>query len=130
MLDTFELSLSGPAASTVHFPSTPFHMSAPSHEAWTLVVWRVVQGREQDFVQAWTTLRDIVVSLDQPPIWYLLLQNQYDSGTYYSVGPWNGFEAVKRMRRDPRVQDAFQKLVECCHEATPDTCRRVEGSDS
>ena len=102
--------------------------SAPSHEAWTLVVWRVVHGRENDFIDAWNHLRDVVNALERPPIWWLLLQNQYDSGMFYSFGPWDGFESVASMRRDVHVQDAFQRLVECCHEASPDTCRRVEGS--
>jgi len=108
----------------------PSPCPAPPHEAWTLVVWRVVHGREHDFVDAFTALRDAVSALDQPPIWWVLLQNKHDSGTYYSFGPWHGFEAVDSMRRDVGVQEAFQRLVDCCHEANPDTCRRVAGADA
>ena len=97
----------------------------PSHEAWTLVVWRVVRGQERAFVDAWHTLRDIVTSLERPPLWCLLVQNQFESGTFYSFGPWDGFEAVESMRRDVKVQEAFQRLVDCCHEATSDTCQAV-----
>jgi hypothetical protein len=96
---------------------------APAQQTWTLIVWRVVHGREQEFVEAWRDLRASFAALAQPPCWWLLLENQHETGVFYSFGPWKDAAAADAMRRDTAVQDAFQRLIDCCHEADMGTYR-------
>ncbi|HEY8548710.1 MAG TPA: hypothetical protein VIL35_02035 [Vicinamibacterales bacterium] len=88
----------------------------PPFETWTLIVWRVVRGRERAFLAAWGDLRAALDALERPPCWCLLLENQHEAGLFYAFGPWDDPAAVEAMRRDPAVQDAFQRLIDCCHE--------------
>lgn len=103
---------------------------APTHAAWTLVTWLVIEGREDAFIEAWRTLGHVLSVLNQPPIWSVLLQNQHDSRAFSSFGPWPGVQAIEIMRRDAGVQEAFQRLVDCCHQADAGTFRLAELIDS
>ena len=105
---------------------------APSHAAWTLVTWRVLDGHESAFVDAWRALGDVLAALDQPPVWGVLLRNHHDPRAFSSFGPWRGFQEVDVMRRNAVVQEAFQRLVDCCHEAEAGTfelAARIDASN-
>ena len=103
---------------------------APDHGAWTLVTWRVLDGHERAFIDAWRELGDVLASLDAPPMWGVLLQNHHDPRAFSSFGPWRSFEAIDLMRRDATVQEAFQRLVDCCHEAEAGSFRLAERIDA
>lgn len=103
---------------------------APAHAAWTLVTWYVIEGREGEFIEAWRTLGAVLAVLSQPPMWGVLLQNHHNPRAFSSFGPWRSFQEIDVMRRDPSVQEAFQRLVDCCHEAEPGTFRLAERMDA
>jgi hypothetical protein len=103
--------------------SLPCDAEAPAQDTWTLIVWRVMRGQEATFVRAWHGLHAAFAGLAQPPCWWLLLENQHEAGVFYSFGPWCHPSAADAMRRDPAVQDAFQRLIDCCHEADLGTYR-------
>ena len=94
---------------------------APAHAAWTLVTWYVIDGREDEFVEAWRLLGAALAMLSQPPMWGVLLQNHHDPRAFSSFGPWHSFQEIETMRKDASVQEAFQRLVDCCHEAEAGT---------
>jgi hypothetical protein len=103
---------------------------APAHAAWTLATWRVIEGREAAFVEAWTAFGRVLSGLSEPPIWGLLLQNQHDPRVFSSFGPWRNFHEIDIMRKDASVQEAFQRLVDCCHEAEAGTFRLTARVDA
>jgi hypothetical protein len=103
---------------------------APAHGAWTLVTWRVLEGRESAFIEGWRVLGDVLASLDCPPLWGVLLQNQHDPRAFSSFGPWRSSDEIDLMRRHAGVQEAFQRLVDCCHEAEPGTFRLAGSIDA
>lgn len=103
---------------------------APAHGAWTLVTWRVLDGRENAFIEAWRALGEALAGLDHPPMWGVLLQNHHDSRAFSSFGPWHSFHEIEVMRKDASVQEAFQRLVDCCHEAEGGTFRLAEHMDA
>lgn len=94
---------------------------APAHAAWTLVTWYVIEGREGEFVEAWRVLGAALAVLSHPPMWGVLLQNHHDPRAFSSFGPWRSFQEIEAMRKDSSVQEAFQRLVDCCHEAAAGT---------
>jgi hypothetical protein len=102
---------------------------APAHAAWTLVTWYVIEGREAAFVEAWRILGETLAVLSHPPMWGVLLQNAHDPRAFSSFGPWRSFQEIDSMRKSPSVQEAFQRLVDCCHAAESGTFRLADSID-
>ena len=90
-------------------------------QVYTVGRWRVKDGRQQDFIDAWITLGEIFHSLPDPAREGTLVQSATDPTLFYSFGPWSSMEAVDAMRSDPRAGEGIRKLVELCTEATPGT---------
>ncbi len=93
---------------------------------YTLAVWKVKEGREDEFVRAWS---DVLVagfrSLDHPPVWGKLLRSVEDPRLFYSFGPWERKEDILAMRADPRGGGAIAKVAELCDEVTPGVFEEV-----
>ena len=88
---------------------------------YTHAMWRVLPGREAEFIATWMTLADVFGRLPDPPVRGTLLQSAADPLLFYSFGPWNSWEAIEAMRADPRSQAALRKIMALCVEATPGT---------
>jgi hypothetical protein len=89
-------------------------------DAYTLGVWRVKEGKEQDFVGAWKgDLLEVFFALPKPPEHGTLIRSTEDPQLFYSFGPWPSLEAIQEMFSDPRAQETFQKLFDMCEEAKP-----------
>jgi hypothetical protein len=97
--------------------------------AYTLALWRVKEGREGEFVQAWKSLSDYFLSLPNPPGTGTLVRSVEDPGLFYSFGPWRGpwrsLQDIQRMHSDPRTPEMIGKLSALCEEAKPGTFRVV-----
>ncbi len=99
-------------------------------EVYTLGLWRVTEGREQEFVEAWHALGKHFKSLPHPPGPGTLIQSIEDPRQFYSFGPWRSLEDVQEMRTHPDTPGALAQLSALCEEARPGTFRvvgRVEG---
>jgi hypothetical protein len=59
-----------------------------SDEVYTLGAWRVKNGRQREFVEAWLALGQYFASLPHPPGKGTLLQSVDDAQQFYSFGPW------------------------------------------
>jgi heme-degrading monooxygenase HmoA len=93
--------------------------------AYTLARWYVKEGREADFVDAWSgDLADYFLSLPGSR-WGTLLQSIEDPREFYSFGPWDSLENIRDMRSDPRTQEVFGVLRELCEEMHPRVFRHV-----
>jgi hypothetical protein len=88
-------------------------------QVYTLGVWYVHEGQQQEFINAWKELGTIFGSLSDPPGKGILIQSTSDSTLFYSFGPWNSLEAIEAMRDDHRAQEGIRKLIDLCTEATP-----------
>ncbi len=88
-------------------------------EFYTLAMWKVQPGREEEFRAAWSALGDAFARLPNPPKWGTLLQSLADPTLFYSFGPWDSQEDVAAMRRDPTAQEAIEKIRALCIEAMP-----------
>jgi heme-degrading monooxygenase HmoA len=91
----------------------------------TLARWYVKQGREADFIRAWSgELGGYFLSLPGSR-WGTLLQSTEDPRHFYSFGPWDTLEDIRNMRSDPRTQEVFGVLAELCDEMQPGVFRHI-----
>ncbi len=93
---------------------------------YTLGVWRVREGKEGEFIEAWKGLGRLFAQLPMPPGGKgTLVQSLSDPRLFYSFGEWSSMEAIKAMRQDPKAQEGIKKVAELCTEATPGSFRVV-----
>lgn len=87
---------------------------------YTLARWKVKEGREDEFVGAWSeVLTAGFRSLDRPPVWGKLLRSVDDPRLFYSFGPWERREDIVAMRSDPRGAGALAQVAALCDEVAP-----------
>jgi heme-degrading monooxygenase HmoA len=90
--------------------------------AYTVGVWTVKRGREEDFVNAWHALAQWTIEqgFDSHGT---LLRDHDDPSRFVSLGPWPSADAAQRWRDDPGFGDhldEIMKLVERFEPATYD----------
>ncbi|HEX6476439.1 MAG TPA: hypothetical protein VF005_04130 [Acidimicrobiales bacterium] len=96
-----------------------------SDEVYTLGVWRVKDGNQDEFVAAWQGLGRYFNSLPHPPGKGTLLQSVDDPRQFYSFGPWRSIEDISEMRSRPETPTQIGKLMEFCDEGRPGAFRVV-----
>lgn len=87
--------------------------------AYTLATYKVVPGKESEFVAAWNNLAATFSALPKPPYWGTLIRSTTDPTIFHSFGPWQDASDVAAMRNDPNASAAFQKIAIACREMTP-----------
>jgi heme-degrading monooxygenase HmoA len=93
---------------------------------YTLALWRVQPGRQDEFVQAWKDLGEVFRGLPDPPGGEgTLLQSVEDPQRFYSFGWWQRLEDVQAMRTNPAAGAAIARLAALCSKAQPGTYRVV-----
>jgi hypothetical protein len=88
--------------------------------AYTLALWRVKEGREGEFVQAWKGLSEYFLGLPNSPGEGTLVGSVEDPRLFYSFGPLRSLEDIQRIRSDPRTPEMIGKLAPLCEEAKPE----------
>lgn len=97
-----------------------------SGTAYTLAMWRVKEGKEEEFIEAWKgDLADFFLGLPNPPGPGTLIRSVADAQLFYSFGPWRSLEDIQQMRSDPRTPQMIGKLAALCEEAEPGAFRVV-----
>jgi heme-degrading monooxygenase HmoA len=97
-----------------------------TESVYTLGVWRVKPGREDEFIEAWKGLGKLFSQLPMPPGGKgTLVQSLTDPLLFYSFGEWSSMEAIQAMRKDATAQEGIKKVAELCTEATPGSFRMV-----
>jgi hypothetical protein len=87
-----------------------------SDEIYTLGVWRVKEGKQREFLEAWKALGSHFRSLPHPPGEGTLLQSLDDPQQFYSFGPWRTLDDMSK---------EIGKLMDLCEEARPGAFRVV-----
>ncbi|MGY1780639.1 alpha/beta fold hydrolase [Geodermatophilus sp. SYSU D01036] len=96
-----------------------------SEEVYTLGAWRVADGRQDAFVEAWERLSRFFRSLPRPPAQGTLLQGLDEPRQFYSFGPWRTLDDVRAMRVRPDARRHLDELMQLCEEGRPGTFRVV-----
>jgi heme-degrading monooxygenase HmoA len=94
-------------------------------DVFTLGMWRVKQGRQDQFIEAWKDVGRHFRSLPDPPGEGTLLQSVDDPEQFCSFGPWASLDDVQAMRGHADTPKVLGRLVELCDEARPGTFRVV-----
>lgn len=106
-------------------PTVPQQEGVVGGDYYTLGVWRVKQGREAEFIDAWKAVGAAFLQLPDPPGPGTLIRSESDPALFYSFGPWQRLEDIQAMRDDPRSRAALNELISLCTEASPGTYRLV-----
>ena len=94
--------------------------------AYTLGMWRVREGKEGNFVEAWKELSKLFSQLPLAPGGKgTLVQSLSDPLLFYSFGQWGSIEAVVAMRQDEKAKQGLRRLAEMCVESQPGSFRVV-----
>jgi heme-degrading monooxygenase HmoA len=102
---------------------------AMRESVYTLAEWRVMPGREAEFVTAWKELGTVFARLPQPPADRgTLVRSVDDPLLFYSFGPWRSLEDVEAMRENAQAAEGVRRLRALCTAATPGTFRVVAES--
>ena len=94
-----------------------------SEQVYTLGVWRVKNGKQDEFVAAWQALGRYFNSLPHPPGKGTLLQSVDDPQQFYSFGPWQALDDIQQMRSRPETPTEIGKLMDLCEEGRPGAFR-------
>ena len=92
-------------------------------EVYTLGVWRVKDGRQSEFVEAWKGLGVYFRALPHPPGKGTLLQSLDDPQQFFSFGPWKTLDDIQAMRDHPDSATELSKLMDLCDEGRPGAFR-------
>ncbi len=90
-----------------------------SDEVYTLGAWRVKDGKQGEFVEAWKGLGRFFRGLPHPPGEGTLLQSLDTPQQFYSFGPWQSFDDVQEMRHHPDAAMEIGKRWTCAKRAVP-----------
>lgn len=96
---------------------------------YTLAVWTVRPGREDDFVRLWTRLGER--TLDSfPGAAGTLVRDRDNPRRFVSFGPWASVEEVERWRSSPAFTETvaeLRELLEAFEPGSYELVRRVGG---
>lgn len=88
-------------------------------QAYTLATYRVIPGKEDDFIRTWHDLAATFSGLPHPPLWGALIRSTRDPTLFHSFGPWDHADHVASMRKSPEAQAAFKAIQALCVEMLP-----------
>ncbi len=87
---------------------------------YTLGIWLIHPGRENDFVQAW---RDLARKTDEdfPGRKAVLMHDRDVPNRFISTGPWDSIEQVDQWRASQGYQQNMQTIKEMVEHFEPHT---------
>ncbi len=87
---------------------------------YTLGIWLVKPGRENDFVQAW---RDLArkTQEDYPAAKGVLMHDRDVPNRFISTGPWESLEQIEQWRGSENFQHNLQAIKELLEHFEPHT---------
>lgn len=94
-------------------------------ELYTSATWVVKEGKESEFVAAWTAFADWTARSAPGAGVAHLLQEVDQPRHFLSFGPWASQEAIQRWRGTPEFQDFLTRARQLCEEVRPRTLSLV-----
>jgi heme-degrading monooxygenase HmoA len=91
---------------------------------YTLGIWTVKPGREDEFVAVWRKMA-VNTSRDFPGATAKLLRDRYLSGRFVSYGPWESLEQIERWRASATFRDGVARISELVAGFEPHTMDEV-----
>ena len=96
---------------------------------YTLGIWTVRPGREEEFIAAWKDLA-VRTKSDFPEATAVLLRDRDQANRFISSGPWESLDQVRAWRSSAAFRDSIariQELLESFEPHTMDPVVTIEG---
>src|SRR5437016_14182973 len=93
---------------------------------YTLGIWTVRTGQEEEFVRAWSDLAEETKS-DFPEATATLLRDGEQRNLFISFGPWDSVEQIEAWRGSEAFQQGVGRLRELLDDFAPRTMEVVAG---
>ena len=84
---------------------------------YTLATYRVIPGKEEDFIRTWSNRTINLAGLPHPPHWGALIRSTLDPTLFHAFAPWDNAEQIASMRKSPEATAAFKAIQGLCVEA-------------
>ena len=78
--------------------------------------WSVQAGREEEFIERWTTFIEWSLDNARGAESFVLVQSMEESSKFLSLGAWENQEAQEAWRGMPRMQELLGQCRELCEE--------------
>ncbi len=89
-------------------------------EVYTMGIWTVKAGREEEFVAAWRAMGEATIA-EFPAAHGRLLRNVDNPGRFVSFGPWESLETVDAWRASAAFQVGVAHIRELLDAFEPGT---------
>jgi heme-degrading monooxygenase HmoA len=100
-----------------------------SKDIYTLGIWTVKPGKEQEFIKEWTSFASWTSKNFSGAGKAYLLKDEKNNLRFVSFGPWDD-EVIIKAWRDEREFNAFvEKMKTLCDHFEPNTLKVVSASD-
>jgi len=87
---------------------------------YTLGIWKVQAGRENDFVRAWSEMANNTKA-DFTESVATLLQDMDEPRTFISFGPWESLEQIEQWRSSDTFKNGVGRIRSLLDDFTPHT---------
>jgi len=86
-----------------------------SYEIYTGADWLIHEGRQEEFVKAWTDFVEWSLQEDAGAVGGMLLRDGSDPRRFLSIGPWTSADAAQSFFTNPDIQERsapFREVAE------------------
>jgi quinol monooxygenase YgiN len=90
-----------------------------SPTVYTSADWLINEGREDEFVRAWTEFVDWSLEEDVGALGGMLFQDGSEPRRFLSIGPWKSAEAANAWFTSPELQERSQPFRELAEHFEP-----------
>jgi heme-degrading monooxygenase HmoA len=93
-------------------------------EIYTLGIWKVKPGMEQEFINAWTSFANWTDANFSGEVGSaFLLRDASDSLKFISFGPWNSETTIQSWRNSNEFKEFAAKITGLCDDFQPNTLK-------
>ena len=89
------------------------------HQPYTLGIWTVKEGKEQDFIAEWDRFANWTAKNQPGARDAYLVQDLNDPKQFISFGPWDNSEAIAAWRDRPEFKAFVAKVKGLCDDFQP-----------
>jgi heme-degrading monooxygenase HmoA len=98
-------------------------------ETYTLGIWTVKPGKEEEFIRIWTSFANWTSENISGAGKGRLLLDEKNSLRFISFGPWNSEDSIQKWRDSGEFKSFVTKAKDLCDDFQPNTLKLVSTSD-
>ena len=97
-------------------------------EIYTLGIWTIKPGKENDFIKEWTSFAHWMSKHLSGARKGHLLQDEKNPLRFISFGPWENEDEMQKWRDSKEFKEFIAKVIELCDDFQPNTLKVVSAS--